>query len=105
MRNTAIVRWRSACAASRRRKAVASTAPSARKVLRPRKRSSKNAFSPPSSSMCASLAALARQPTSAMNKGIKGAASTSTSAATQESVATVMAMTGSTSITRQRAGW
>ena len=49
MRNTTMVRSRNACAALRKRKAVASTAPSARNVLKPRRRSSKNAFSPPSS--------------------------------------------------------
>ena len=48
MRSTAIVRVaQRLCAASPSRSAVASTAPSARKVARPRRRSSRKAFMPP----------------------------------------------------------
>ena len=92
---------RSACAASRRRSAVASTASSARSVASPRRRSSRKAFIPPISTICASLAALARQPTSAMKNGISGAANNSTSAATQDSGSTASRITGGTTVGAQ----
>ena len=84
MRSTAIVRRRSPCAASPSRSAVASTAPSARRLARPRRRSSRKACMPPASTMCASLAARARQPTMAMKSGISGAATSRIAAATHE---------------------
>ena len=59
---------------------------------------------PPSSTICASLAALARQPTMAMKSGISGAATSSTAAATQDRQATTATMTGGTTVARQRAG-
>ena len=59
---------------------------------------------PPISTICASLAALARQPTMAMKSGISGAATSSTSAATHERLATATRMTIGTTVARQRAG-
>ncbi|MCY1519421.1 hypothetical protein D9M68_541720 [compost metagenome] len=105
MRSTAIVRWRSDWAEAPSRSAVASTASSARSVARPRRRSSRKAFMPPISTICASLAALARQPTMAMKIGISGAATSSTSAAANENQATAARRKSGTTVARQRAGW
>ena len=104
MRSTAIVRRRSDWAAPSSRRAVASTASSARSVARPRRRSSRNAFMPPASTICASLAALARQPTMAMNIGISGAATSRINAATQDHQHTSGRITSGTTVARQRAG-
>lgn len=60
---------------------------------------------PPSSTICAWLAALARQPTMAMNSGISGAATTRISATTQLWLATASAITSGTVRTRHMAVW
>ncbi len=103
MRKTAMVRACSARALCRSRRAVASTAPSARSVARPRSLSSKKACMSPRAPSCAWLAACARQPTRAMKIGISGAATSSTSAAAHEHQATAGSRTSGTATQRQRA--
>ena len=58
----------------------------------------------PASIICASLAAFARQPTTAMKIGISGAAINNTSAATHDRLATARTITSGTTVARQRAG-
>ncbi len=61
---------------------------------------------PPSSTICASLAALARQPTMAMKIGISGAATSSTSGRHPEQAGHHRdRMNSGTTVARQRAGW
>ena len=84
MRSTRMVRTRRLWAWAPSCSVVACTAPRPRKVDKPRKRSSKNEFMSPSWTNCSSLAALARQPTIAMNMGIRGAAQIKIKAATQD---------------------
>ena len=59
---------------------------------------------PPISRNWASLAALARQPTKAMKTGMRGAATSSTRAATQETAATTASRTRGTRVAFMRAG-
>ena len=59
----------------------------------------------PSCSICSSLASLARQPTIAMNKGIKGAATIKISAASHEYQATAATMNKGSTRTRSMALW
>ena len=105
MRSTFIVRWRRSSALARNRRAVACTLPRARSVGSPRSRSSRKAFMLLICSHCASLAARARQPTSTMNSGMRGAAVISTAAAAQLYHATGSRISRGMRRTRHMAPW
>ncbi|SFO94154.1 hypothetical protein SAMN04244567_03461 [Paracoccus pantotrophus] len=104
MRKTAMIRARSDSASALTRSAVASKAPRLRMVAMPRSRSSRKAFMPPTSTICALLAALAFQPTSTMKTENTGSATSSTSTAVQDRGRIAKRMTRGSTAAFSRAG-